>query len=144
MQAYLAVLFYLLTQVVWSCWQPTPPELFSFFEGSAHWTEVESAKSDQLEKRNPIFLHIDFKLNKNNRIQWGSEEINGTEISMCWTSPEKKSLRITKGFFRTTLIKVKPGLLKSWIPFEGDLFYRKHSEVKRPIKKRGLAGESKS
>lgn len=112
-----------------SCEVPTTAELSSFFEGSQLWTEVEGPDSFRLETHNPVFLHIGFDDLTTTSIRWGDKIISGSEISLCWRSPDKRGLVITRLFFRTTLTKVKPGLMKSWIPFDGDLYYRKQSEI---------------
>lgn len=124
---------------MWACFSPTSAELADFFEGSENWTEVESASSFQLASNRPVRLQIDFKDSKNTQIRWGDHLIKGDEISLCWTSRKKNKIQIRRRFFKTTLVKVKTGLLKSWIPIDGDLYYRKDTEVQKSEKPQKLA-----
>jgi hypothetical protein len=139
MQNYLITLIFFTMLPAWSCLHPSTKELQVFFEGSRFWSEVRDANSRQLEPRNPVFLLVSFTDPKGTRIRWGDQVISGSDLSLCWRDDKKKKIVIRKNFFTTTLIKVKEGLLKSYIPFEGDLFYRKDSEVQRPSSDRGLA-----
>ncbi len=130
----------LITQIpALACFQPSPVELREFFEDASLWTEVESADEIILAKQRPVFLRIAFNKPSVTEIRWGDNLISGDSLSLCWKTEAKKKIEIRKGFFKTTLIKVKPGLLKSWIPIDGDLFYRKDAEVKKPLNKRELA-----
>ncbi len=127
----------------WSCLVPQIQDLALFFEGVSKWTEVQNDKSFLLALKRPVFLNIALKKDQNTEIRWGSDKIKGEDIQLCWRNSKKDKLQITKGFMRVTLVKVEPGLLKSWIPFDGDLFYRKDSQVIQPkVKARSLAEDS--
>ena len=139
MPCFICLWIFLASFSALACVTPSEGELRSFFEGSPQWTEVREADDARLAEKRPVHLKIGFKDTLTTMIKWGDNVIKGTEIQICWYSEEKKSIRIKKGFFRITLIKVKEGLLKSWIPFDGDLFYRKDHEVIRATKNRGLA-----
>lgn len=142
MRGALVLLILINVLPAWSCLQPSSEELSVFFEDSAFWTEVEDSKSFELAKRRPVFLFIAFNANEGTRIRWGDNSISGSDLSLCWKNYKKDQIVIRRGFFKTTLVKVAPGLLKSWIPLDGDLFYRKDAEVKRPTQGRDLADEA--
>lgn len=137
----MAFLFLLTSAAAWGCLSPSSEELTQFFEGSPFWTEVQDKKSFELAKKRPVFLLISFTDPSGTRIRWGDNAIKGNDISLCWKTFRRKKIVIHKGFFKTTLVKVEKGLLKSWIPFDGDLYYRNDKEVKRPSKQRELAEE---
>ncbi len=138
----LFVIFLILqTSFAWSCLNPTGDELSHFFEGSSLWTEVTNENSHTSAENRPVFLNISFTNSEKTQIQWGTNVIKGADISLCWRTRNRKKLQIRRRFFTTTLIKIKPGLMKSWIPFDGDLYYRKDAEVKRPSQDRQLAEE---
>lgn len=139
-----ALVFFLASLSVWACVVPTTAELQQFFEGESRWTEVENEKSFLLALKRPVFLQIDFKKGHQSKIKWGSESVDDSRLSLCWRGHKRNRLQIRRGFFGVTLIKVSPGLMKSWIPIDGDLYYRKDSEVIRPVRSRDLAEESKS
>jgi hypothetical protein len=138
-------LFILLpTTLVWSCPPPTPDELRDFFEGSQNWTEVQHATSHQIAERRPVFLNIAFDQPNSTKVTWGDNVIGGSSLSLCWAQPDKEAIMIRKGFFRTILVKVEPGLMRSRIPIDGNLFYRKDSEVQRPGQKRVPAAQAQN
>ncbi len=139
MRGLIAFAIFLTLQPAKACFQPSASELRDFFEEASLWTEVEAADQMILAKQRPVFLSIDFNNPSATEIRWGDNLISGDSLSLCWKTEGKKKIEIRKGFFKTTLIKVQPGLLKSWIPIDGDLFYRKDAEVNKPLKKRELA-----
>lgn len=133
----------LIASVGFACLAPTHGELSAFFEGDTQWTEVQSADSFELASKRPVHLSIDFEQQSNIRILWGEDKILGKDITLCWKSKKRNKLQIRKTFFQVTLIKVKPGLLKSWIPMDGDLYYRKNKQVLGSQSKRQIADQNK-
>lgn len=127
---------FIMTFNCWACDVPTKIELIQFLEGASIWTEVKDDKSFELAETRPVFLEIPFDNKDGISIRWGDNHIKGSDITMCWADPDHRGIAIKKGFFKTTFKKVRPGLLKSWIPIDGDLFYRKDPEVIRPVKLR--------
>ena len=126
----------------WSCLLPSEKELREFFEDSAFWTEVEDQDSQMMATTRPVFLYIHFSQPEYTKIRWGTNVIEGSDLSLCWKSTKRRKLEIRRRFFRTTLVKLKDGLMKSWIPIDGDLYYRKDAEVQRPTQDRNLADET--
>ena len=130
MRVTLCCLVFLLQLSAESCVVPTPVEMANFFEGNQYWTEVESQDSFVLAKKSPVFLIIGINDLSLTSVSWGKNKIAGDEISICWKSPDKKIIQIGKGFFRTNLSKIGKDRLKSRDPFNGTLYYRKHSLVR--------------
>ena len=133
--------FFILISSVTSgaCLKPTVSELKVFFEETMSWTEVKNSESFELAERRPVFLYVPFDKPNEIKIRWGENFVAGDALSVCWAQPEKREIFIRQSFFQTKLIKIKPGLLKSWIPIDGDLYYRKDHLVQKPEKLRAPA-----
>ena len=139
MRVYLAFSIVCASSSSFACVKPAHSELVDFFEGSSHWTEVKDSESFEIAPKRPVFLQVPLKRKDNLKIRWGDNQVDDKDLSVCWAEPEKKTLLIRRFFFKTRLIKVKKGLLKSWIPIDGDLYYRQDNLVQRPSLKRQIA-----
>ena len=123
MRSLVVLISFLYTSTSWTCPQVTSHELKLFFNQNSQWIEMATATSDQIEKRNPVHIEINFENGAKTKIYWGSHQIEGKNLSICW-SKKGRELRIVHGFWRINLRKPHKELITGWFPLEGTLYFR--------------------